>query len=187
MRISSINNQTFKSFIVNDSGKFSYAQTKVAEDILAKAQVPLENYNQRSTIDMLKEDYDMDLFVDSNADKKSVNLYFAEKSYLNGDLSRLHRLTPVGIYDSKENPFDTDDVESRIIEIENGSHRSFASSLATFIMALGIVLIPTLAIANLIKTKNAEKAVETAVKTKDAVLDSLKAQKDTLDITKLIK
>ena len=32
-----------------------------------------------------------------------------------------------------------------------------------------------------------EKAVETAVKTKDAVLDSLKVQKDTLDITKLIK
>lgn len=179
MRINPVSNQNFKALQINSANEFTKKQTDVLDNIIVKSHLPQENYNERSIIQMLEEDYDINLYADANGDKKSVNIFFAEKSYLNGELSKLQRLTPVGIYDDKEHAFDVIDIENSLIELEHGRGKNFAGSLATMALALGIVLIAALSVFNIAKTKNSNKAIETITNVKNIATDSLdKIQKD---------
>ena len=188
MRIQPITNQQFKALKINNANNYTSKQLDITDMILAKTQLPQENYNGRSTLEMLEQDYDIDLFADFNQDKKSINLYFAEKAYLNGEVAELPRLTPVGIYDSEENVFDVIDIENSIIELEHGKGKNFFGSVATIAMAVGIVLITALSVFNIAKSKNTNKASETVTTMKNIVVDTLnKAQNDTAKFFEIIK
>lgn len=188
MRIQPISNQQFKALQLNSGAKFSDKQTDLVEDLFIKTQTPLENYSGRNAIKMLEEDFDMNLYIDASGDEKSLNVYFAEKSYLNGELSELQKLTPIGRYDDKENVFDVRDIENSIIELENGKGKNFLGSLATLSLAIGIVLITVLSAINIAKSKNNNKAIETITNVKNLASDSLhKMQNDTIKFFDAVK
>ena len=160
MRINPITNQNFKAIQLNSSNRFTKNQTDIAENIFSKANLPQENYNGRSIIQMLEQDYDMDLFIEANKDKESVNLYFSEKSYLNGELEELTRLTPIGVYNDKYSHFDVVEIENSIIELEHGKGKNFIGNLATLAMAIGTLLIVAMSIFTIVKNKNACKTID---------------------------
>ena len=189
MRISPIANQNFRALQINNAAHYSSKQADVADDILIKASEPQENYNGRSTIKMLEEDYEMNLYTDPHVDSKSINLYFAEKAYLNGELSELQRLTPIGTYDNDKNSFDISEIENRLIDLENGSHKGFIASLATIVMIIGMTLIPLMGIISLATSKNASKAIDTTVtNVKTTIKDSLNnVKKDTVNFFDAMK
>ena len=160
MRINPITNLNFKAIQINSSNIFSREQTDFAENILKTANLPQENYNDRSIVQMLEQDYDMDLFVEANKDKESINLYFSEKTYLNGEQNELTRLTPIGVYNDKYSHFDVAEIENSIIELEHGKGKNFIGNLATLAMAIGTLLIVAMSIFTIVKDKNATKTID---------------------------
>lgn len=187
MRINQIANNSFKSLMISPLNEYSKVQSDVTDDILYKLQMPVENYNGRSTMEMLEEDYKMDLVAHTHGDRQSIILYFAQSAHLKGELDELKTLTPIGIYNNNDNKFEIVDIENRLIDIENGTHRNFFSKLATLVMGLGIVLIPIISLVNLSKTKKMPK-IENVNQAKEIVVDSLKnVSKDTIDFLKALK
>ena len=188
MRINPISNQNFKAIQINESSEFSKEQTNIAEMIFTKAHLPQENYNGRSIVQMLEQDYAMDIYAEANSDKESVNLYFAEKSYLNGELANLPKLTPIGIYNNDYPYFDITEIENSLIELEQGQGKNFIGSIATVAMAIGVMLIAALSIFNIAKNKNLNKTIETVSTVKNIAADSSnKVQNDTIKFFDAIK
>ena len=182
MRVVPINNQTFKSIYRHENSKFTESQNIVAKDITNKVQMPNDKYGNQSLVELLENEYNIDLCIDSNKDGKSVNLYLAEDVHLK-DYKGLKKLTPVGNYDAI-NTFETGEVIEELDRTTFSKNTGIINTVATILFTLATVLIPVLSITALIKDRKTEQ-IENVIKHSTDTIKEL--PKDTLNIINKIK
>ena len=179
-----INNQSFKSLYRHETAIFSKEQELVAKDITEKCSNPDDKYNNRSLIELLENDYEMDLCIDSHSDKKSVSLYLAQKAYVK-DNENLKTLRPVGKYDySTGDRFETGEVIEELDRMTFSKSSNLVNSIATVLFVLGAIAIPVISIATLIKERKIDKVENVIKQTTDTIKE---LPKDTLNIINKIK
>ncbi len=179
-----INNQTFKSIYRHETATFSKEQELAAKDITEKCTKPDNRYNDRSLIELLETDYEMDLCIDSHSDKKSVSLYLAQKAFVK-DNDKLKTLRPVGKYDySIGDTFEAGEVIEELDRMTFSKSSNIINAVATILFGLGAIAIPVISIATLIKERNIAKVENVIKQTTDTIKE---LPKDTLNIINKIK
>lgn len=184
MKINTISAQNFRAFYQNTKAHYTEEQLAIVDDIFSKSTKMNSKFDKTSLLGHLKAEYNIDLYADPATDNHSINLYLSEDLPATNEnpYKTTSKLTFINTYNSNYE-FDINHVVQQLKNITGERNSGIVNTISTIIATLGLLLIPALGIAALIKDKPGNK-VENIIKCSQENLKHL--PKDTLNLTKKI-